>query len=127
MRGWVFATHGGRRFHEYPDCEALELGRQASGGWYGVRTLAPVDAARRGFTACRVCVPPHLALPATGETYGHEPVADTGWYGEGETVCVRCTERGLYWSTYGEHPRPVHVIWPCTSAVVLGLVPRGGA
>lgn len=120
MSAFVAVTHGGRRFH-MPYCDAQDAGRGLWWNRYGVRWWRPEVAARAGFTACRVCVPPALALPATGQTYGHEPATGIGWFGEQETICARCTERGLYWGD-ADNLRPVHVMWPCTSAVVLGLV-----
>lgn len=134
----VFVTAGGTRFHADRGCQALANGRgtqayRAANGlygesWYGAGGLdglypvaaIPVEAlAHSGRTACRVCVPHALALPATGQTYGHRPV--TG-FPSGE-VCARCDERrrdGRGRWIY--RPMP----WPCTSAVVLGLAPRGG-
>lgn len=121
MSTYVFTTFRGRRFHDDRHCTALDNGRCVSGSWAAIRARLPREAARAGFTACRVCVPPALALPATGQTHGHEPVHGIGWFGEDETICVRCTERGLYWGS-ADDLRPVHVTWPCTSAAVLGLV-----
>jgi hypothetical protein len=135
MIATVYTTGGGTRFHFDRACTALANGREfhalragvgALSGLYRLRTRSNLGAALLGFTACRVCVPTALALPATGQTYGHEPVLGIGWFGEDETICVRCTERGLYWGS-ADILRPVHVVWPCTSAVVLGLAARGGA
>lgn len=135
MSDTVYTTAGGRRFHADAACEALCNGRWIAGwvagdwGGHDGGPLYPLTerdsllAALDGFTACRGCVPPALAFPLLDD-FGHEPVTDIGWYGETETVCARCTELGLWWTTGGSNPRPVHVIWPCTSAVVLGLVSR---
>lgn len=121
---WVFVTFRGRRFHDYPDCEALDAGRALSGGRYEARVRRPEDAARAGYTACRVCVPPALALPTTGETYGHEPVDEYAGTPEGarglsRIVCARC----IRWTRWREVRLYCgrRVDWPCTSAIVLGL------
>lgn len=138
--GAVFTTAGGTRYHADPACYALTNGRStqaywAGAGlygqrWYGAQYLdglyplvrrSTISAQQFSFTACRVCVPPALALPATGETYGHEPVCGNGWYGGGEIVCARCTEPLPLWLPRSRR-RPVSVHWPCTSALVLGLV-----
>jgi hypothetical protein len=133
--GAVYTTQGGTRYHADRACYALANGRgtQAyfAGEWlYGAQSLAglyplvrrsAISAARDGFTACRVCVPAADALPATGETYGHEPVTELNLWDRPYPVCARCTVRGLRWTTGGRNPRPVRVDWPCWSAVVLGL------
>lgn len=123
MGPFVFATHGGRRFHGDPDCTALDAGRYLTGARYGVRTRLPSDVARVGYTACRWCVLPADALPLTGRTFGHEPTTELDPWRRPSTVCARCTEPGLWYGGITEL-RPAHVPWPCMSAVVLGLVPR---
>lgn len=60
------------------------------------------------------------------DTFGHEPTIGTSLFGLAETVCARCTERGVWYGTATEL-RPVYIMWPCTSAVVLGLAPRDPA
>jgi hypothetical protein len=122
---YVFTTFHGRRFHADPDCLVLDLGRYLTGSRYDVMTRLPSEAIRVGYTACRVCVPPALALPATGETYGHEPVDEYAGTPEGERgvsriVCARCM-RWTQWPEVGLCAGH-RVTWPCTSAVVLGLV-----
>lgn len=137
--GAVYTTAGGTRYHADYWCPALNNGREfwaARAGDYGGREPGPLYPLKRrsvlsatqfSYTACLVCVPAADALPqlpfVTGETYGHEPVAGEGWFGEPEDICARCTELGLYWGDPA-HLLPVHVLWPCTSAVVLGLVAR---
>lgn len=125
----VYTTAGGARFHWDRRCRALGSGRMLSDADCGCyefcnhrlptthlpRSRDSIDAARAGYTACRVCVPPALALPATGQTHGHQPVTETGYYGP-EQVCARCDRIGA--APY------LSALWPCTSAVVLGLVPR---
>lgn len=136
----VFVTSGGNRYHANPACYALATGRSTQAyrageglygeSWYGAGNLdglypvaaIPIEAlARSRYTACRVCVPPALALPPTGRTYGHKPVTGVTFGGAVDTVCQRCTVPGLVW---GWDAHLVRLPWPCTSAVVLGLVPR---
>lgn len=118
MGATVYTTGGGRRFHFDHDCMALDAGRalhpfqEPWGGCSVIRTRSDLGAALVGYTACRVCVPPAQALPATGQTYGHEPVIETGYYGD-EEVCARCDLPGAPLAS---------MPWPCTSAAVLGLV-----
>lgn len=130
MTAAVYTTAGGRRFHADLACRALATGRETAGylaferghGYddrrplHVLRQRSNLAAALLGYTACRVCVPPAHALPATGQTYGHEPVGVVG----GQSVCARCGTDGPWGGGYA-------VPWPCTSALVLGLVPRGGA
>lgn len=135
----VYTSGGGRRFHVNRLCRALESGQHLNDGgpddwvpgarWWSMQAVVqrPILAeVRRGYTACRVCVPPEFALPATGETYGHEPVV--GFIdGRGLTdICQRCRipVRRKYVHLM---PEGLPLRWPCTSAVVLGLVPRDGA
>lgn len=133
----VFVTSGGTRFHADRACYALANGRSTQAyrageglygeSWYGAGSLeglypvaaVPVEAlAHSRYTACRVCVPPALALPVTGQTYGHEPVTESDVWGRPQLVCARCTERGARW---GWDNRLIRTFWPCMSAVVLGL------
>lgn len=129
----VYTTDGGRRFHTDAACRVFTNGRDLF-GWlcsgdgpvYQVDSRSPLHAALLDYTACRVCVPTALALPTAGETYGHEPVTETDVWGTPVPVCARCA-----WLTPRWLPRSrrhtVPVPWPCTSALVLGLAPRGGA
>jgi hypothetical protein len=128
----VYTTSGATRFHWDRQCRALAAGRVLSlrQGEEGVYPVAGVDAtaaALTGYTACRVCVPPALALPATGETYGHKPVNEYAGtpFRTQRIVCARCV-RWVRWRP-GGLAIGTYVAWPCTSAVVLGLVPRDGA
>lgn len=141
--GAVFTTAGGTRYHADAGCYALANGRTISlrrgeQGAYSLVRRSTLSAQQFSFTACLVCVPPADALPSlpfvTGETYGHEPVTGylPDWLGE-FTVCARCeVRRSQTWldpetddvrAWRFDSPVP----WPCTSAVVLGLDPRGGA
>jgi hypothetical protein len=144
MNATVYTTAGGRRFHADRWCRALESGRNLADTDCGcdeycrhrmpqrhaLDPRVPRVAVQRGFTACRVCVPRAFALPPTGETYGHEPVDEYAGTPEGarglsRIVCARC----IRWTRWREVRLYCgrRVDWPCTSAIVLGLVPRGGA
>lgn len=132
MIATVYTTAGGRRFHADSFCLALAVGREFHAaragnahpiGLYRLVQQGVGTAAAAGYTACRVCVPPALALPATGETYGHRPIGGL------VDVCARCTVNVAYWlGTPDENDGwivlPTAVAWPCTSAVVLGLAPH---
>jgi hypothetical protein len=143
--GAVYTTSGGTRYHADRACYALANGRAyhdwragrtdtvARGtGLYDLERRSVISAVRYAYTACLVCVPAANALPfPIGETYGHEPVQmmRDGW-GYAPPICVRCNHRVIRsaWDASGRRVRrwiewrPVP--WPCTSAVVLGLVPR---
>lgn len=131
MGATVYTTGGGRRFHFDHDCMALDAGRalhpfqEPWGGCSVIRTRSNLGAALVGYTACRVCVPPAHALPATGEDFGHEPVDEyaatpEGARGVSRIVCARCTR----WQSLRVLGLSIgrRVAWPCTSAAVLGLV-----
>lgn len=132
MSATVYTTAGGRRFHFDRACRALESGRLLNEHDCGCdefcyhrlptthlpRTRSNAGAALAGFTACRVCVPPRFALPAVGETYGHEPVQHLGRH----IVCRRCTDPYIFWGSRARRRIPAPMPWPCTSAAVLGLV-----
>jgi hypothetical protein len=150
--GAVYTTQGGTRYHADPACYALANGRSTQAyragegaygeSWYGAGSLdglyplerrSVISAVRFSYTACLRCVPAANALPfPIGETYGHERLTiNPSCCGdsccgnrEERQVCVRCSNdisrrHGWNWA--------LDVPWPCTSAVVLGLVPRGGA
>jgi hypothetical protein len=63
------------------------------------------------------------------DSFGHEPVPSE-WaiaFGYDSNVCRRCRKRSMsveddYGTTHPGQLEPVS--WPCTSAIVLGLVPR---
>lgn len=138
MSDIVYTTAGGTRFHSTQECDGLIAGQGANGdgshyagtsvviGTYPPVATTVIEATWTGKLPCRVCLPDYASawFRAPSEyDFGHEPVTGTGWFGEDETVCARCTEAGLYWGG-SDNLRPVHVIWPCTSAIVLGLVSR---
>jgi hypothetical protein len=146
--GAVYTTDGGTRYHADPACYALANGRayhawragrtdgmERGTGLYDVRRRSTISAVQFSYTACLVCVRAADALPplpfVTGESYGHKPwfACLPDWrkgYG-----CARCRVRVRVpnMSRYddpddviGWHHETHAVPWPCTSAVVLGLV-----
>jgi hypothetical protein len=143
MGATVYTTARGRRFHAIHWCRALESGQMLSDWDYdyefpppsgtrlpqvhAVKRRSSISAAHHGYTACRVCVPPALALPPSGETYGHELIDQYAGTPEGDrgvsnAVCARCSV--WEWDPALRLNFGFPVRWPCTSAVVLGLVLR---
>jgi hypothetical protein len=123
----VFATATGRAYHATETCAALSSG-QALSDWdfdyefppptgarlpvtHAVEATTPQQATAVGKHPCTTCKPPGAEPPASGETFGHEPVQmmRDGW-GYDSAICIRCRLDGR------------DVPWPCTSAIVLGLV-----
>jgi hypothetical protein len=113
-------------------------------GTYRITDRSPEYAAMRGKLPCLHCVPAELRVfpPLYGQTFGHEPVSnDADYWGEtvdDPPVCARCRRRVRRWTSYsngyderagviweeGWISYEVAVLWPCTSAIVLGLVER---
>jgi hypothetical protein len=110
---------------------------------HGLVRMSSTKAAMDGKLPCLVCVPAHLRELPEAETFGHEPASnDVDYWGETNDdlpVCARCTRTVRAWlpEVIGQHPDgrvitaedrrvsfEVAVLWPCTSAIVLGLVPR---
>lgn len=116
-----------------------------------VREMTTTDALGAGKWPCAVCWPNSaaaLAISPSEHDYGHEPTyMDLGSCGMGgcqcpghydAEVCARCviveyeTSEQLVTDEHGNdqyvHGRWVirrdPVLWPCTSAIVLGLAPR---
>jgi hypothetical protein len=135
----VIVAHG-RKYHVDEACPRLVFAEYlwdfegdpdtGRGGWtagsYRRREASPERAAMCGKLPCLYCVPAELRVfpPLYGQTFGHEPVIVPNMFGVDETVCQRCTERGFWYSRGAEEPKPVRTLWPCTSALVLGLVER---
>jgi hypothetical protein len=93
-----------------PGCRALNL--------YAVEPTTIPDAMGDGKLPRGVCMPDLLASwfrSPSEDDFGHEPVTETGYYGP-EQVCARCDRIGA--APY------LSALWPCMSAVVLGLAPR---
>ena len=105
--------------------------------------MSATKAAMDGKLPCLHCVPQHLReLPDT-EHFGHQPVSnDVDYWGETTDdlpVCARCSRWISAWSpvVIGQEPNgrvitsgeqrvrfEIAVLWPCTSAIVLGLADR---
>lgn len=145
----AYVTHG-RKYHVDPACPRMIHGEELhdwdgddyGGGFcagsYRREDPSPQYAAMRGKLPCLGCVPAELRVfpPLYGQTFGHEPV-DLGtvihenWTKHSACqscrarttalVCARCIEvdPNRMWRIPAH---PVH--WPCTSAIVLGLVDR---
>lgn len=78
--------------------------------------MSSTKAALDGKLPCLACVPAHLRQMPDTDAFGHEPV----WI-DGDWFCARCRDRGF--DVHGD--RWIYpTLWPCTSAVILGLVPR---
>jgi len=104
--------------------------------------MSATKAAMDGKLPCLACVPEHLREMPDTEDFGHEPVQhDREFFGEmsdDPPVCARCsrTIRGWFPVVIDQElsgrvitqdqyiSYEIAVLWPCTSAVVLGLAPR---
>ncbi len=140
MSAIVFATTASRKYHFDQQCKAFHNAQDLN-DWdcccgdycnhrgpvlHSLVRMSSVKAALDGKLPCLRCVPAHLRtmpLPEDDEYFGHEPVKGISLFGLSETVCQRCTERGVWYGDANEL-RDVHILWPCTSAIVLGLEPR---
>jgi hypothetical protein len=134
MTATVFTTPA-PRFHETPlcparisaqllndwDCDCSDLCGHRSPVIHAVREIPLTEATEQGKRPCRACYrTPELArsvLLPSREKYGHRPaIGITDPLGRGiGRVCVTCRVQG--------DPKR-RVAWPCTSAIVLGLVAR---
>ncbi|MER6492638.1 hypothetical protein [Streptomyces griseorubiginosus] len=128
----VYATKGGRRFHKTANCRSQQAGQELYGGWGTLRVrhldeMSLTTAFQQGNSPCGTCYPGMRAAlhrGSSGDDYGHRPIwADFGQcvvdpgacncpYHDEQQACERC-----------RHGRQ-HVLWPCTSAIVLGLADR---
>lgn len=61
---------------------------------------------------------------ASQDDFGHWPTTGISLFDLSATVCQRCTEWGVWYSHGADELTPARIPWPCTSAIVLGLVPR---
>lgn len=140
MTDTVFTSRGARRYHADRRCWAMHAGRDLN-EWdpqwvpgcralvkYAVEEVTPERAVAEGRTPCRVCKP-RAADPLLVEDFGHRPVMS---FIDGRSlgrVCARCeiVTPPTMWDIEGERYEVrgfVTVRWPCTSALVLGLVDR---
>jgi hypothetical protein len=120
----VYASKGGDRYHANENCPALYSGQELFGGWgtfatYRATEITITESLGQGRMPCHACLPGSAAALFRSnceDDFGHEPVEiDGDWF------CPRCRDRGV--DEYGDawtYP----TLWPCTSATVLGLVPR---
>lgn len=139
MTAWgtldVYATKTGHAFHETPDCRALTAGqglndwecgcdeycRHRSPQLHVVQPVSIPEAMGAAKMPCLVCLPGLGASwyrTPSERDFGHEPVDHCG-----DVICGRC--RTHHVDEDGEH-YSLPAFWPCTSALVLGLVPRPG-
>ena len=136
----AYVTHG-RKYHTNPACPLMingedlhdwggdDYGGGFTSGAYRRDDPNPQHAAMRGKLPCLHCVPAELRVfpPLYGQTFGHEPTKGISLFDQSAEVCQRCEERGVWYSHGDDELTPVRVPWPCTSAIVLGLVPRPAA
>ncbi|MFD4968905.1 hypothetical protein [Streptomyces sp. NPDC058424] len=134
----VYATRG-RKYHTDPKCPLMINGEYLWDGdgedWlhiagsYRREDPTPQYAAMRGKLPCLHCVPESLRVfpPLYGQDFGHKPTDEyagtpEGYRGATHIVCARC----MTWTRWPDVGLSVgaRVSWPCTSALVLGLVPR---
>ena len=139
MGAIVFASAGGRKYHFDKGCKAFEFGQQLNdwdtpddaylASWnyprlHGLRRMSATKAAMDGKLPCLACVPRHLREMPEADDFGHWPTRGISLNSLADDVCQRCTEPGVFYERGVDELTPVHIIWPCTSAVVLGLAPR---
>jgi hypothetical protein len=140
MTGPSVVVTRGRKYHldrECPRMVSAEHLRDCQGGpgpgrdsftTGSSRTTdpAPDRAAARGKLPCLYCVPAAFRIfpPLHGQTFGHEPVTGLSLFGLAERICQRCTEPGVWYARGADELTPGGILWPCTSAIVLGLVER---
>lgn len=137
----VVFSSGGRRYHQSSGCPAFQSGRDlwdfdpwvdytpATYNKKRVHEETEHDAVVRGKDPCRVCLPDNPLPPRLTPDFGHEMV--TLPFSEID-ACARCITKVSFqtgdpnvddgWETVD-----VAAPWPCTSAIVLGLIPRDGA
>lgn len=142
----VYATLNPRaeRFHKTPTCPSFHNGQLLSDmdcGCYDhcyhrmprmwrLKEMTVTDALGRGKWPCTYCWPGSaaaLAITPCEEDFGHVPVNEyagtpEGQRGASRIVCARCIIWNR-WKDVGMWAGQA-VGWPCTSAIVLGLVPR---
>ncbi|MFE9812358.1 hypothetical protein [Streptomyces sp. NPDC005548] len=135
MGAIVFASTGGRKYHFNKNCKAFHAAQDLN-DWdcdeycshlhprpRPLKRMSATKASMDGKLPCLRCVPPNLREFPDTEDFAHEPTIGISLFGLAETVCQRCTERGVWYGDM-QNMRPVHILWPCTSATVLGLVDR---
>lgn len=131
----VYVTRG-RKYHTDAGCPLMNSGEDLwdsdsedwshTSGSYRRKVDSVQYAAACGKLPGLFCTDQHARVfpPLYGQTFGHEPTRGISLFGQAETVCQRCTERGAWFTRGNDDFSPVHILWPCTSAVVLGLEAR---
>jgi len=140
MGAIVFTSAGSRKYHFHKECTAFHSAQDLSDldcgcdtycthrmpRMHALKQMSATKAAIDGKLPCLSCVPEHLRELPQAESFGHAPVDEYEGTAEGDLgvthiVCARCAE----WARFTEDIWiGVRIPWPCTSAIVLGLVPR---
>lgn len=138
MGAIVFSSAGSRKYHFNKGCKAFESAQMLS-DWdcgcdtycthrmprmHGLVRMSATKAAIDGKLPCLACVPEHLREMPDAEDFGHWPTRGISLNSLCDDVCQRCTEPGAWYGRGVDEMTPVHIAWPCTSALVLGLVQR---
>lgn len=141
MGAIVFSSAGSRKYHFDKGCKAFESAQLLS-DWdcccgdycthrsprmHGLVRMSATKAAIDGKLPCLACVPEHLREMPEAEDFGHWPTRGISLNSLCDDVCQRCTEPGVWYGRGVDELAPVHIPWPCTSAIILGLVERGEA
>lgn len=141
MSTTYFATAAGTSFHQDMTCRSLRAGqdiwdydcdeqcRHYHPHQHAIRPTTIQAAMGDGKLPCRTCMPELLGnwfrTPCEND-FGHEPIDEYAGTPEGErgvsnSVCARC----MRWAHAVDGIQiGGRVPWPCTSAIVLGLVER---
>ncbi|MDH6610245.1 hypothetical protein M2164_005880 [Streptomyces sp. SAI-208] len=133
MGAIVFTSAGSRKYHFDKGCTAFHSAQELSDLDCGCDTYcthrmprmhslvrcSATKAAMDGKLPCLACVPQHLREMPQSEHFGHEPMNVITNGKLRAVVCARCQQLDIY-----GYSREASVRWPCTSAIVLGLVDR---
>lgn len=135
MAATVVTTKGGTKYHYSPHCQALVTAQLLS-DWdcweddcrghrhpetHAIERMYAEEAAMEGKLPCLNCVPAFLHIFVMRD-FGHRPINE---YASGEAVRIVCA-RCVHWTRWTDVSLCVgrRIAWPCTSAIVLGIVPR---
>lgn len=138
MGAIVFSSAGSRKYHFNKGCKAFESAQMLSDLDCGCDTycthhmpvmhgpvrMSATKAAMDGKLPCLACVPEHLREMPDSEDFGHWQTRGISLNSLCDDVCQRCTQPGVWYERGVDELAPVHIVWPCTSAIVLGLVQR---
>lgn len=132
----------GQQLNDWDTPDDAYLASWAYPKTHGLTRMSATKAAMDGKLPCLACVPDHLREMPDTEDFGHVPVSeDREFFGEAPDdppVCARCSRWLSHWGrcSVGYDMRggiqweerwmryEVAVLWPCASAIVLGLAPR---